>query len=386
MRVLKGFKYRLDPTPKQASLLRQHGGNARFVWNRLLDQTMSHYEETGKFLFAYDLITSLPALKTEFPFLQESFSQSLQQVAINLDRALTSCFQKVMRFPRFKSKHLLRDSFSCPQKWKLSKGTISLPKIGQVRWIKHRPLQGRPRSVTVTQDGDQWYASVLCEIEVKEQTNTNLEVGIDVGLNNFAVLSTGEFIPNPKNLRKAEERLKKRQREVSRKQKRSKNRLKARLRLAKAHRHVRNQRKDFLHKVSSSIAKRFGTVYVENLKVKNMVRNHHYAKSISDAGWGMLFQFLDYKLKEKSGSMVDVSAPKTTTTCSGCGATKSMPVELRVYECPSCGMVKDRDFNSAVNICTLGQRGIHASGQESSTRRTLRRASFLVEGRKRNVG
>jgi len=155
MKILKGFKYRLYPTEEQRQILLQHGGNTRFLWNYLLGDNMEYHKRTGKFKFAHEMVVSIPKIKREYDFLTLSFSQSLQMVARQLDKALKDCFENDKGFPKYKAKSKMRDSFTIPQKWKLRRGAVYIPKIGWVRWRKHRALQGKPKHITITQDGDQ---------------------------------------------------------------------------------------------------------------------------------------------------------------------------------------------------------------------------------------
>jgi len=256
MLIQKGFKYRLKPTKEQKQKLLQHGGNVRFVYNYFLKQNIDYYNETKKFKFYHELATSLPKLKQEYSFLKESFSQSLQMVTRHLDKALKDSFKKEKGFPSFKKKHLLNDSFTCPQKYRLGNGFVFIPKIGEVKWIKHRPLEGKPKSITISQDGNNWYCSVLCEYEIKEQQKkVNDIVGIDVGLKNFLTLSDKTVINNPKHLKKYEKKLAKEQRKLSKKQRGSINRFKQRMKVRKIHTKIKNIRQDFLHKTSYLIIK-----------------------------------------------------------------------------------------------------------------------------------
>ena len=218
MKILKGFKYRLTPTEYQTNMLRQHAGNTRFIWNYFLSNNIDDYKEEGKFNFGHAMITSLPKLKEEFEFLKLSFSQSLQTVGRQLDQTLKRFLKEhksnpKVGFPVFKKKALERDSFHCPQKWYVCKSFVQIPKIGKVKWIKHRNLQGKPKSITITQDGDHWYCSVLCEVKVKEQDfkEDNL-VGIDVGLKDFAMFSDGDKIKRERFTNKYKKKLAKVQR------------------------------------------------------------------------------------------------------------------------------------------------------------------------------
>jgi putative transposase len=357
MLIQKGFKYRLYPTKKQKQLLSQHGGNTRFIWNLFLEQNIKEYINNQKFLWKYDLINSLPELKEQHEFLKHSFSQSLQQTAIHLDKALKDFLQvKDRGFPKFKKKNLLHDSFTCPQKYRLSTNYVYIPKIGEVRWVKHRNLQGKPKKITISQDGNQWYCSVLCEYEKKEQPkkNNNL-IGIDLGLKHFATLSNGKTIESIRTLKKYEKKLNREQRRLSRKEKGSNNRHKQRMKVHNIHAKIKNIRKDFLHKTTHSIAKNYDGIVLEDLNVKGMMSNHNLSKAISDVSWSEFRRQLEYKCRwnDKHFVVIDRFKP-TTKICSECGCIQEMTLSDRIFECEDCGLILDRDHNAAINILKLG--------------------------------
>ncbi len=356
MLVQKGFKYRLYPNNDQRQKLLQNGGNTRFLWNYFLKQNMDYYKDTKKFIFWYDLCKSLPKLKQEYPFLKESIAQSLQAVARQFDRALKDSFKTEKGFPSFKKKSLLNDSFTCPQAWKLSKSYVYVPKIGKVSWVKHRELQGKPKKITITQDGDKWYCSVLCEYEIQDQEKKKDNiVGIDVGLKEFATFSDETVIPNPRYLEKYEKRLARSQRKLGRKQKGSNNRLKQRMKVRKIHEKIRNVRKDFLHKTSSLITKSYDGVVLEDLNVEGMMKNKYLAKSIADASWSELKRQLEYKCKWNFKHFIQVGRfEPTSKTCSNCGYIQDMPLSKRKFNCPNCEISIDRDLNAAINIKNIG--------------------------------
>jgi len=372
MLIQRGYKYRILPTKKQEEFLLQCGGNARFLWNYVLKINQDYYKETGKFKFYHELAVSLPKLKEEYPFLLESFSQSLQMVLRQFDKALKDSFKKEKGFPSFKKKMLLNDSFTCPQKWRLGKGFVFIPKIGEVKWLKHRAMQGKPKSITISQDGDKWYCSVLCEYNINdEEKNLDNVVGCDVGLKEFATLSDGTIISNPKHTKKYENKLAKEQRKLSKKQKGSKNRFKQRLKVRKIQNKIRDTRKDFLHKTSNSIAKNYDGIAVEDLSIKGMMRNHRLAKSIGDVSWSEFSRQLEYKCRWnfKHYIKVDRFFP-SSKTCSNCGCIQEMPLSKRIFDCPDCGIALDRDLNASLNIRnigfnTLGYSGIYACGDSS---------------------
>ena len=372
MKILKGLRYRLYPTGEQKQLLLQHGGSARFLWNYLLMDNIEYYKRTGKFKFAHEMVVSIPKIKKEYDFLNLSFSQSLQMVARQLDKSLKDCFKNGKGFPKFKRKHREKDSFTVPQKWRLGKGFVFIPKIGEVKWIKHRPLQGEPEHITITQDGDQWYCSVTCEVEIpdKEKKDDNI-VGIDVGLNSFATLSDGTLIGNPKHLMKLEDRLKKEQRKLSRKKKGGKNRYKQRKKVQKIHREIRNARLDFIHKITSNMIAKYSGFVLEDLNIKGMMKNHHLAKSIADISWREFKRQLDYKSLWNGKYSIQIGRLEPTSkTCSSCGYVQDMPLNKRVFNCSNCGISIDRDLNASKNILkigltTVGRTGSNACGVEA---------------------
>ena len=380
MLVKKGFKFRLVPTKEQKQKLLQHGGNSRFIWNLFLKTNIDYYKETGKFKFYHKLAIVIPKLKQEFPFLKESFSQSLQMVARQFDRALKDSFKKEKGFPSFKRKALLNDSFTCPQKWRLGKGFVFIPKIGEMRWVKHRPLKGKPESITISQDGDRWYCSVLCEYEIKEQEKkTENVVGIDIGLKEFCTLSNGIVINNPKYLKKYEERLIKEQKKLSKKQKGCRNRFKQRMKVRKIHTKIKNVRGDFLHKTTSSMIAKYDGIVLEDLNVRGMMKNHCLAKSIADVSWSEFKRQLKYKAMWNSKHFVLIGRfEPTSKTCSNCGYIQDMPLSKRQYNCPYCGMSLDRDLNASINICRLGQSRINACGVVSIETTTKQEKECLV--------
>jgi putative transposase len=285
------------------------------------------------------------------------------------DKALKDSFKKEKGFPVFKKKMLLNDSFACPQKWRLGKGFVFIPKIGEVKWVKHRPLQGKPKSITISQDGDKWYCSVLCEYNVTNEGKAldNI-VGCDVGLKEFAVLSDETVISNPKHTKKYEKKLAKEQRRLNKKQKGSNNRFKQRLKVRKVQNKIRDIRRDFLHKTSNSITKNYDGIVVEDLNIKGMMRNHLLAKSIGDVSWSEFNRQLEYKCKWNFKHYIKIGRfTPTSKTCSNCGCIQEMPLSKRTFECPDCGLSMDRDFNASINIRniglnTLGHGGFQACG------------------------
>lgn len=380
------YNYRIYPNKEQQVKLSSWLGQARWVWNYMLNLNMETYEQTQKFVFCFDMNNLLPNLKKqeETSWLTEIPSQCLQQKCQDLDTALKASFKsKTNRkgFPKFKSRKTDSSGIRFPIV-KIEENRLILPKIKEGIKIKlHRDPIGKIGASTVYRDAvGAWYVSILCKIpdEYYEAPVDNIEsvVGVDLGLKEFAITSDGELVRNPKFLRKSEKKLKQAARKHSRKKKDSSNRNKARVRLAKVHKKIRNQRKDFVHQISSSITKDYDLVAVESLNVKGMVKNHNLAKSISDAGWGMFVSALEWHAFKRGKHIVKVGQfYPSSKTCSNCGEKKTdLTLADRTYSCEPCGYEIDRDLNAAINIKTEGLRlfgtagtaGINACGDTSA--------------------
>jgi putative transposase len=357
--IRRAYKFRLVPTPEQEQLLRQHGGNARFVWNYFLRINEEEYARNKKFVFGYDLIMSLPKLKKKYDFLALSFSHSLQQVGRHFDRALKDFLNPELKraFPTAKKKFKERDSFTVPDKFRVGKTFVFIPKIGEIKWVKHRGIKGKVRHLTVKQDGDQWYCSVNVEIkaETPEVKDENI-IGIDVGLKTFATHSDGEIAENQKILRKHERKLKRYQRRLSKRTKGGSNRRKQRIRVSRLHRKIRNIRRDFQHKSTCSTIAKCDGICLENLNVKGMMSNHTLAKAISDCGWYEYKRQLRYKADWCGKIFVEIDrfAP-SGKCCSECGwKDVNLCLSDRIFRCECCGLVMDRDLNASINIRNWG--------------------------------
>jgi putative transposase len=375
MLVHKGFKYRLYPTTEQESQLLQQAGNTRFLWNKLLESNIKTYEETKKFQFSHEMIISIPKLKEEFEFLKLSFSQSLQQVGRQLDKALQDSFKQTKSFPKFK-KRSNRDSFTIPQKFACNKNSVKLPKIGKVKWVRHRKWEGSPKFLTVSKDGNQWYCSVTCKVNLldKQYSQDNI-VGIDVGLKEFATLSDNTVIPNPRHLNKKLKKLKREQRWLSRKTNGSNNRIKQIKEVQTVHRKVRNTRKDFLHKITSNMIAKYSGVVLEDLNIRGMMKNSKLARHISDVGWYEFARQLEYKSVWNAKHYVKIDRWfASSKICNKCGSKKvDLKLSDRMYVCEDCGNIVDRDFNASKNILaeglnvlqtTVGHTGSNACGED----------------------
>ena len=397
MLIHKAYKFRLYPTKDQKQDLLQHGGNTRFIWNYFLDLNKEYYQKTKKFMFGYELSSLLPELKKELPFLSLSFSQSLQQVGRHFDKALKDFLDKKQpnkRFPVHKSKDKMKDSFHCPQKFKISKNFVRIPKIGKVKWIKHRTINGKIKSITISQDGELWFCSVLTEqsIIVPKLEEDNI-VGVDLGIKEFAVFSDETVISNPRTLKKNTKKLRKLQQSFSKKKKSSNNRKKARILVAKQHRKIRNIRKDFQDKLTHNMITKYSGFVLEDLSVSNMVKNHCLAKAISDVAWSSFRSKLEYKSLWNGKHLITIDRwEPTSKTCNNCGwKNKNLTLKDRIFECKICGHEEDRDLNASKNIRDVGLKILSDRQElklleiESLSHKSICETSSVVEGRKRST-
>ena len=371
MKTKRAFKYRIYPTQEQQAALDIQFGHSRFVYNAALVARKAAYKETGKGANYNDTAWLLTLWKGGLPWLKEADSQVLQQKLRDLDRAYKNFFEGRAGYPTFKSKHD-KQSIRYPQRFKVEGSRAYLPKVGRVRTVFHRPVEGKMKNCTVskTKTG-KYFISIQCDVEQPEPNPPGGVVGIDLGLKHFAVLSTGEKIEHPQYLRKTERRLKRAQRVLSRRQKGSKGREKARQKVSLLHEKVANQRSDFLHKLSHRVATTYGHIKIEDLNVAGMVRNHRLAKSISDSGWSEFGRQLGYKSEWRGGFTEKTDRWfASSKTCSICGlVNQGLKLHHRFWIC-ECGAEHDRDHNAAKNIecfeTTAGIAESYAGGDRVS--------------------
>ncbi len=360
--IMKGYKFRLYPTKDQETVLRQQAGSNRFVWNLYLGKNKELHETTGKFMFYNEMANSLPDLKKEkyHEFLNEVFSQSLQQTLKHLDRAMRDCFKKSKGFPVFKKKSKFNDSFTVPQKFRIMRKRIFIPKVGEVRYVKHRPILGKVKNITVSLDGNQWYVSICSEIN-KElpvvKYNADNVVGIDLGVKTFATLSDRTKVENPKLTKKHEKKLALLQKRLAKKKHGSNNRLKLKTKIQNLHRRIRDCRNDNLHKVTSRMIAKYDGLVCEDLSVKEMVKDKQYAKGISDCGWSKFTDLLKYKSAWNGRLYREIDRyDPSSQRCSKCGfINKLLTISDRVWTCSSCQAVLDRDDNASDNVKYFGK-------------------------------
>ena len=359
----KAFKYRIYPNEKQKILIQKTFGCARFVYNYYLDKRIKEYEEEKITLSYYDCCKDLTQLKKDLIWLKEPDKDSLQKSLKDLDMAYQNFFKQHFGFPKFKSKKDKHKSYrtSCTNNnIRFLSNKIKLPKLGYLKIRDKQIPQGRILNATISQEHDGKYYCCLCctDVEHKELPKTNQNIGIDLGLIDFAIMSDGTKINNPKFYEKSEQKLVKLQRELSRKTIGSNRWNKARIKVANLQKHISNQRKDFLQKLTTNIVKTYDVIAIEDLDVQSMkeadstVRN----KRVSDVSWSEFRRMLTYKTQwyGKQLSIVDRYYP-SSQICHCCEHRDSKKSEdIRFWICPECGSELDRDVNAAINILNEG--------------------------------
>ena len=366
--MLKSFKYRLRPTKKQEKILLAHIEECRLLYNQLVCARVQAWQQKHQFLSCYDQIKTIPLMKKQRPEFTQVYSQVLQQIAVRVDLAFKAFFRRVKAraktgekagFPRYKGQDRY-DSITYPQfsnGCRLDGKGLRLGKIGCIRIVQHRPLEGMPKSCTLRRTATgKWFASISCDIgDTSKKIDLDSAVGIDVGLDNFAMFSDREKIVNPRFFQKEEKALKKAQRKWDKVKKVSpKKREGARKTVARVHERIRNRRNDFVHQEARKIVNKYGFVVVEKLKPKEMQKNRRLSKSISDAAWSLFRHCLSYKAEEAGIGFKAVNPKYTSQDCSACGHRQKKSLSDRVHHCKKCGYTADRDLNAAINILTLG--------------------------------
>lgn len=357
--MLKTYKYKLYPTKAQKQMMHETTFLCSLAYNQSLAQRKEAWEKEKKSITCYDQIKQLPDMREKDIRYQSVHSQVLQDTVSRVDKSFQNFFRRIktgekkVGYPRFKSARRY-DSFTYPQSgFKLSSDgkKLTLSKIGEVKIKLHRKIEGKIKTLTIRRQADGWFVCFSCEVESNLLPSTGKVVGVDVGLENFAITSDGEFFPPIKDLRKSEKKIKRAQREVARRKKGSKRRKKSVWRLKHAHLRVANKRRDTHHKVARKLIQRYDLIAIEDLSIGNMVKNHHLAKSISDAGWYSFSLILAAKAEEAGRKVIKVDPKFTSQVCSGCGAVVKKELKERWHSC-ECGCELHRDVNAAINILT----------------------------------
>ncbi len=360
--VKRAFKYRFYPTPEQAETLSRTFGCVRLVYNKALNERTTAYATEGRRMTYVQSSASLTEWKKseDLAFLNEVSSVPLQQALRHLQGAFSAFFAKRAKYPRFKSRKKSRASAEYTRsafRWK--DGQITLAKMDTplgIVWSRPLPEGTEPSTVTVSRDpAGRWHVSILVETEIEALPQTPASVGVDAGITSLVTLSTGEKVTNPRHERADRRKLARAQRELSRKDKGSNNRAKARIKVARVHARIADRRRDHLHKLTTRLVRENQTIVIEDLTVRNMVKNHTLARAISDAAWSELRSMLEYKAAWYGRELIAVDRWfPSSKICSDCGVLQDkMPLNIRTWTCP-CGSTHDRDVNAAKNILAAG--------------------------------
>ena len=378
------FKYRIYPSKKQIIILNKTLSNCCFVYNKLLETKVNAYKTDKTSITQFDLIKIAKNIDVAV------HSQVKQNISKRINDAFNHFFRRVKSkkgkagFPRFKNMKRYK-SITYPQSgFKIvSERKLFVSQIGNIPIVLDRVPKGKLKTFCIKKTAIGWFAIFSCaDVPIDKIEVDKNQIGIDVGIENFATLSNGEIIANPTFLKKSEKKLARLQKRLSRKKKGSANRRKAIMRVSRLHETIFNQRNDFLHKTSFSIIKRFKIISVEKLSINNMVKNHHLAKSINDVSWGNFIQMLSYKVERTGGQLVKVNPRNTSKICSSCGAILDMPLSKRKFKCLNCGFVCHRDLNASININTAGRAEINACEHDvrpSSVKAVVDEAGTIFE-------
>jgi putative transposase len=364
--AIKSYKFRIYPTRAQVTRLERTLDTCCELYNAALQERRGAWRTSRKSIGYKDQQNQLPEIKEICPEISMVYCQVLQDTLSRLDKAFDAFFRRVKAgekpgFPRFRSRARY-SSFTYPQ-WRkgltVDERKVRLPKIGKVKIKLHRPIAGMIKTLTVTRTATgKWFACFSVECEPQPLPKSTDAVGVDMGLKSFAMLSTGEVIPNPKFFRANEKRLANAQKKLSAATKGTPGRHKRRKIAARVHERIANQRRNFAHQLSRYLVDKFGIIVFEKLDIRRMLKNHCLAKSISDAAWGQTIQFSAYKAESAGRIEVEVNPRNTSNTTNCCGERVAITLSDREIHCPKCRSITDRDLNASLNILALGLQSI----------------------------
>jgi putative transposase len=362
MDIKRAYRFRFYPTPEQEAILARTFGCARFAYNHMLRLRTDAWYQRQERVGYHETSAALTALKKtpEHAWLNEVSSVPVQQALRHLQTAFANFFAKRAKYPNFRRKDGMQSAEYTTSGFRWDGTSLKLAKMDDplaIRWSRSLPKGAKPTTVTVSKDtAGRYHVSMLCEDAVSAKKKVKGQVGIDLGLTHFAVLSNGEKIAAPNTFRKNEAKLARLQRRLAKKQKGSANRKKAKLKVARMHARTADSRRDFLHKLSTRLINDNQVIAIESLAVSNMQKNCHLAKSISDASWSEFVRQLTYKSEWYGRTLVGIDRwYPSSKRCSDCGHTVArMPLNVREWTCPECGAIHDRDVNAARNVLAAG--------------------------------
>ena len=363
--MLRGYKYRIYPNKEQETLIQKTFGCCRFVYNQTLSVRQQKYKEENINMSKFDCNNyKNQVLKKKYEWLKEVDKFALDNSIINMDNAYQKFFKEHTGFPKFKSKKDNHKSYKTNITGKNIEvdyecDAIKLPKL---KWVKakiHRQFTGKIKSATISQvPSGKYFVSILVEEDIKQINKNENQVGIDLGISDLAILSNGMKFKNPRFIKQTEKKLAREQRKLSKMELHSKCYEKQRIKVARLHEHIANQRKDYLHKITSYLSKNYTLICLEDLSSGNIMKNHHLSKTIADVSWHEFNRQLEYKMNWYGGiiSRIDKWYP-SSQICHCCGHRDGKkPLHIRQWICPKCGSVLDRDINASINILKEGKR------------------------------
>lgn len=376
--MIKAFKYRIYPTSSQRTKLNKALETCRFVYNSLLEQRKNLYEKEKKSISCFEqqkYVTQTLSLKNSE--ILKIHSQILQNISVRLDLAFASFFRRIKTgqkpgFPRFKGKNRY-NSFTYPQNngaFRIKGKKIKLSKFGEIKIKQHRPMEGKPKTCTVRKTNtNKWFVTIVCtDVNKKELSKLDNEIGIDVGLSTFATLSDGNRIENPRFFKHEEKQLKKSQKKLSRQEIKTKERDKRKKVVARIHERITNKRTNFCHQETNKLIQKYGFLCIEDLDINKLITNgveKKLSKSICDAAWYQFLTILSNKAENAGRKVIKVNPAYTSQDCSNCNVRQKIDLSVRQFECNSCHLNINRDLNAAINIKRLGIQSLDVSLRSS---------------------